>query len=189
MIPVLYYYLIASLPELKMDEPPAVSLEQFRVQCQGILDENGMHDLNLVLAGETTGIRSAQAAQWLAADTQLRNAVARLRAAHLNIDSIPFIKDHSGASMYIEAAVRDAFARDNPLERELALDKCRWFILDELSFADRFGLGGVLAFGVKLQIVERWCAYDEAAGREGFDKFVVDNIEAQGFPTVVENSA
>jgi hypothetical protein len=186
---VLYYYLIASLPELKMDEPPGVSLEQFIFRCQGILDQSAMHDLNKVLTRDTNGIRSAQAAQWLAADTQLRNAVARMRAAHLNIDAIGFIKDHSGARMYIESAVRDAFARDNPLERELALDKCRWFILDELAFADRFGLGAVIAFGVKLQIVERWCGYNAAAGREGFDKFILNNLEAQGFPTVVENSA
>jgi len=185
---MLYYYLISSLPELKMDEPPVVSLEQFKFQCQGILDERGMHDLNKVLAGDTTDIRSPQAAQWLAADTQLRNAVVRMRAAHLNIDAIGFIKDHVGAKMVIESAVRDAYTRDNPLDRDLALDKCRWFILDELAFADRFGLGAVIAFGVKLQIVERVCAYNATAGREGVDKFIFDNLEAQGFPTVVETS-
>lgn len=185
---MLYYYLISSLPELKMDEPPVMSLEQFTFRCQGILDESGMRDLNKVLAGDTTDIHSPQAAQWLAADTQLRNAVARMRAAHLNIDSIGFIKDHAGARMVVESAVRDAYARANPLDRELVLDKCRWFILEELAFADRFGLGAVIAYGARLQIVERWCAYDATAGREGFDKFVFDNIEAQGFPTVVETS-
>lgn len=189
MIPVRYYYLIAGLPELKMDEPPPVSLEQFIFQCQGILDEAGMHDLGKVLAGDMEGIRSTQAAQWLAADTQLRNAVSRTRAAHLNIDAISFIRDHTGARMDIETAVRDAYARDNPLERELSLDKCRWLILEELALSDRFGLGTVIAYGARLQIVERWNVYDEETGREEFDKFVFDNLEAQGFPTVVETNA
>lgn len=184
-----YYYLISSLPELKMDEPPVVSQEQFRFQCQGILDEDGMHDLDKVLTGDNSDIRSPQAAQWLAADTQLRNAVARTRAARLNIDAIGFIKDHTGARMDIELAVRDAYSRDNPLERELALDKCRWFILDELALADRFGLGAVIAYGARLQIVERWNGYNETAGREGFEKFISDNLQAQGFPAVVEASA
>ena len=171
-----------------MDEPPPISLEQFRFQCQGMLDDDGLHDLDNVLAGESAGIRSTAAMQWLGADTQLRNAVARVRATHLNIEAIGFIRDHAGARMYIESAVRDAYARDNPLERERVLDKCRWFILDELSLSDRFGIGALIAYAARLQIVERWHGYDETAGREGFDKFVSANLEAQGFPTVVETT-
>ena len=91
--------------------------------------------------------------------------------------------------MYIETAVRDAFTRDNPLECELVLDRCRWFILDEIAFADRFGFGAVLTFGVKLQIVQRWQGYSEEKGREEFDNFVIGNLEAQGFPDVIENNA
>lgn len=186
---MLYYYLISSFPELNIDEPPGVTLEQFLFNCQGILDVKDLNDLNKVLAGDATGVQSPGAVQWLAADAQLRNAVARLRAAHLNIDAIAYLKDHEGARMYIETVVRDAFTRDNPQERELALDKCRWSILDEIAFEDRFGFGAVLAFGVKLQIVERWQGYSKDKGREEFDKFVFRNLEAQGFPAVIENSA
>lgn len=186
---MLYYYLISSFPELKIDEPPGLTLEQFLFLCQGILDVKDLADLNNVLAGDSTGIQSPCALQWLAADTQLRNAVARLRAAHLNIDAISYLKDQAGARMYIETAVRDAFTRENPLERELSLDKCRWFILDEIALEDRFGFGSVVAFGVKLQIVERWQGYSDDKGREEFDKFVFGNLEAQGFPSVTEDAA
>ena len=184
-----YYYLIASLPELNIDEPAGINLEQFLFQCQGILDTTDFNDLNKVIAGEPTGILSPWAARWLDADTQLRNAVARMRAAQLNIDAISYLREHIGARMDIETAVRDAFARDNPLERELALDKCRWAILDEMAFEDRFGFGAVVAFSVKLGIVERWQKSDAEQGREAFDKFVLDSLAAQDFPTVIENPA
>ena len=184
-----YYYLIASLPELDIDEPPGVTVEQFLFQCQGLLDPADFNDLNKVIAGDPVGVRSHWAAGWLAADTQLRNAVARMRAAQLNIDAINYLRDHVGARMDIETAVRDAFARDNPLERELVLDKCRWAILDEMAFADRFGFGAIIAFSVKLGIVERWQSCNVETGREAFDKFVLDSLEAQDFPTVIENPA
>lgn len=185
---MLYYYLISSFPQLNLDDPPGITLEKFLFQCQGILDVKDLNDLNKVLTGDATGVQSPHAIQWLAADTQLRNAIARIRAAHLNIDAITYLKDHINASMYVETAVRDAFTRDNPLERELVLEKCRWFILDEITFEDRFGFAAVLAFGVKLQIVERRQGYSDDKGREEFDNFVFGNLEAQGFPAVIENS-
>lgn len=184
-----YYYLIASLPELNIGEPPGTTLEQFLFRCQGILDTTDFNDLNKVIAGDPAGVLSPWAARWLAADTQLRNAVARMRAAQLNIDAISYLREHIGARMDIETAVRDAFSRDNPLERELALDKCRWTILDEMAFADRFGFGAVVAFSVKLGIVERWQNCNAEQGREAFDKFVLDNLAAQDFPTEIETSA
>ena len=122
---MLYYYLISSFPELKIDEPPGLTLEQFLFNCQGILEVEDLNDLNKVLAGDSSGVQSPRAVQWLAADAQLRNAVARVRAAHLNIDAINYLKDHAGARMYIETAVRDAFTRDNPLEREARCAEAR----------------------------------------------------------------
>ena len=53
---------------------------------------------------------------------------------------------------------------DDPLERELALDRLRWTLLDELAVSQAFGFQAVLAYGLKLRLAEKWAAMDEAEG-------------------------
>jgi hypothetical protein len=53
---------------------------------------------------------------------------------------------------------------DDPLDRELALDRLRWTLLDELAVAAPFGLQAVLAYGLKLRLAEKWAAMDETEG-------------------------
>ena len=54
---------------------------------------------------------------------------------------------------------------EDPLERELALDRHRWALLDEMAAAPPFGVQAVFAYALKLRIVEKWAALsDEAEG-------------------------
>lgn len=114
---------------------------------------------------------NAFAAAWAARETQLRNAVARFRAARLSVDSQAFQRDHAGFDVGLAQVVTDALAQNTPLEREQALDRGRWRIADELALADPFGLGTVLAFAVKLRIAERWAGLTEAAGQRKVEDF------------------
>lgn len=58
------------------------------------------------------------------------------------------------------------------LGRERALDDFYWKAADELTVLDVFDLDVILAFVVKLKLVERWLRLDEATGRELFRKLV-----------------
>ena len=173
-----YFYLVASLPALALGEPPPVTAEAFQFSCTGVLAEPELRELECVLGGRAGEGESNFARKWFGADAQLRNATARLRGARLNVEARAYTKDHPGFSAYIEKSAADAFAKGNPLERELALDRCRWQILDELTLENPFGLEAVLAFAVKLQIAARWARMTDQAGQARVEE-LVNKMEAQ----------
>jgi hypothetical protein len=72
----------------------------------------------------------------------------------------------------VEKAVTDAFAKPNPLERELTLDRCRWQLADDLALRAAFGLSAVLAYAVKLQIAARWAGLKDEPGRQRVEELV-----------------
>jgi uncharacterized protein YlaN (UPF0358 family) len=61
---------------------------------------------------------------------------------------------------------------DNVQEREKAIDELRWKYLDEVTFFEYFTIEKVLAFTIKLGMVERWLGIDKDHGNEMFKKLL-----------------
>lgn len=171
-----YPYLVASLPTLSLEAPPPFTPEEFRFQCQGVLSGADLAELDLVLAGRAEQGRTAFARAWAAADAQIRNAVARTRAAKLGVEAKEYLRAHPGYVVWLDREVAAALSRANPQVRELELDAARWTFVDNLARADAFGLPAVLAFAVKLMLVSRWATMDETVGRERLEE-LVDQLE------------
>jgi hypothetical protein len=162
---VSFYYFVASLPALTLAAPPPQSFAAFRAEVARLLPPSVGRELDAVVAGGAPGAGSGFASAWHDHEVQLRNAVARARALRRNEEVAPFLKPCRGFSLAIEQAVGEAYGKPNPLERELALDQIRWSSADELARTEAFGLEAVLAYGVKLKMVERWAALSDEAGR------------------------
>ena len=128
-----YYYLVASLPVLALGEPAPCTAAEFRARCEGVLSPVDARELRGLLEGRAGEAQSAFARGWFAADTQLRNAAARLRATPMAVEAKGFLREHPGFTAALEKAVVDAFAKPHPGERELELDRCRWLVADELA--------------------------------------------------------
>jgi hypothetical protein len=177
---MIYYYLAASLPTLVLGDPPPVSMEVFLVSSATVLSPQDQVELDLLLAGRAAEGSSRFARQWQAVDTQLRNAVARLRGQRLGQDVKAYLHEHEGYDVSLQKGVTDAFTKPNPLERELALDRCRWSRLDDLAGQAPFGLSAILAFAVKLQITERWTTLLEDVGKERVEALLESNLRNEG---------
>ena len=167
-----YTYLVASLPALSLEAPPPFSPDEFRFACQGVLSDEDLAELDLLLAGRAAEGRTAFSQAWAAADAQIRNSTAKARAAKLGVEANGFLRSHSGYAVWLDKDVSDALAKANPLAREAGLDAARWKFVEELAQADPFGRPAVLAFAVKLMLAARWAALDEAAGRERLEDLV-----------------
>ena len=141
----MYYYLVASLPTLVFGDPPPFPPETYVGRCADFLKPGDHRELALVLAGRASEGATGFARQWFAADTQLRNAVARQRAVRWNVEAGSSQKSHPGFSVCAEKTVTDAFAKPTPLEREMELDRFRWELLDDLAREQPFGLPAVIA--------------------------------------------
>lgn len=160
-----FYYFVASLPALKLGEPAPMGLAEFRAEAARLLPPAAVAELGSLLGGDRAAVRSSMATRWFDAETQLRNAVATVRAARRGVEVGPHLRPHGGFSARLEQVVAEAYGKPNPLEREMALDGQRWSMADELARATPFGLEAVLAYGLKLQLVERWAALQDEAGR------------------------
>ena len=176
-----YYFLISSLPGISLDSKPPISLDQLRAACIDQLSAGDLQALETILE---PGFSEAQhghpfVAKWHARETQLRNASARFRAAKRQTDAGAYVRPHTGFDVAIEERVDDAFSESTPLAREQALDRIRWQVLDELAGPDPFSAAAVLAYGVKLQIVERWATLDSEAGQARIGTALAGNNGAE----------
>jgi len=159
------FYLIASLPALTFLQKPSITPETFQALCDAQLNApDGLAAALLCRDGAPDGGSANDApahpfvARWLAREIQLRNAVARARAARRKTDAAGSIRPHTGFDVYIEDAVESAFDLPTPLDREQALDRLRWSLLDELAGVEPFAVPVVLAYAAKLRIAQRWAA-------------------------------
>jgi len=164
-----YEYLVASLPMLFPGDPPPFGMAEFLFRCSGVLTPSDLQTIDAVLAGRAGDIDHAAVQEWAAHETQLRNATALARAAVWQTDARPFLHSHAGFDGEVRDGVADAFTKASPMERERALDRCRWRILDDIARRDYFGMGAVIAFVLKLQMVERAAVWTQEAGRAALE--------------------
>ncbi len=172
-----YYYLVASLPPVALGDPPPWTPEDFLFHCQGPLSQEDWRELSLIVEDRAAEGESDFAAWWNALDTQMRNIQARFRAARLHIEARPFMRMHAGYDIAAAQAVTDAMTRTQPLERELALDRSRWNALDDRILGDRFGFEEVMAYALRLRLMERWARLSDEEGLQRVETFITDNVD------------
>ena len=160
-----YYYLVATLPELSFDKPPDMSQEEFLTLCAEHLsprDYKAMEDLLESSPDQAADTGFAKA--WQEKETQLRNAIVKIRAARQQKDAAPFLKETNSVETAATRAAEEAFLKKSPLDRELALDHFRWQQIEELAGLDPFTTKAVLAYGLKFKLATRWADMDREKG-------------------------
>lgn len=179
-----FYYFVASLPMISLTAPPPLTTDAFMADARRLLDRETVAELEALMSGAWDRAGGAFAARWRDAETQLRNALARARAVQQELDPTPYLRPHAGFSVYVEQAVVEAYAKANPLERELSLDRFRWALLEEWARTNPFGRDAVLAYGMKLALAHRWAALSDEKGRARFEATVqaVRGTEPKGQP-------
>ena len=173
-----YYYLIASLPLLRMDEAVPFTLDTFLATNFAQLDPDHARDLERLRDGDLAGCRHPFLQEWRDRETQLRNAVARARGAAGRGSAEKYLGEHAGFDVRTERVVAEAMAMDNPLQRELALDQQRWRLLDDMALTDPFGPGTLFAFAIKLRLAERWASLTVAEGEQTLNNLINSQIES-----------
>lgn len=157
-----YYYLMASLPSLTLDGAVPLDPQGLRTLASEHLEPHDLAEFDAVLHG---GGRSGFARAWLAFDTQVRNGIARARAARLGVDASEFLRPVDGLDLTLNQQVQAAYAQSDPLARERALDGLRWRWLDHAVLGQPFSLDAVLGYALKLQMAARSTTRTDAAGR------------------------
>jgi hypothetical protein len=160
-----YYYFAATLPSLRMDEPPPIPMGSFLASCRQHLSGRDLAALDRLLSDPfDADSTDAYVYAWVNLVRQVRNAVARHRASRLQRDPAPYFRAHEGLDVSVETAVGEAFQKPSPLDREHALDALLWERAGELAGCDPFSRDAVLAYALRLRIAERWSALKDEMG-------------------------
>ncbi|MCF7837198.1 MAG: DUF2764 domain-containing protein [Candidatus Marinimicrobia bacterium] len=164
-----YFYFMASLPTLTPGEPPALDAAEFLRRATGVLAPDDLAGAADLLAGRWDSAPHPFARRWRPLETQLRNAIARTRTAQRPAETAFTPHPHEGFDAALEREAAEALQRKNPLEREQALDRLRWRLVDELVGVERpFSVEAVMAYALRLGWAARQAAWQPAAGREQF---------------------
>lgn len=161
-------YFIASLPMLLPGQAPAIAPESFRAACAAQLEPDLSAAADALLDGRPSAHPWARA--WQDRETILRNAVARRRAARQGADAQATQRPTHGSDARIEHGVAAAFEQPDPLQRERALDRLRWNVLDELQGNQPLAAAVVLAYAVRLRILDRGSRLEAEAGARRLEK-------------------
>ena len=162
------FALLASLPMLKREETPLLSMEELLSSAESFLSAKKAElfkALSLSVKDEAVFPAKSLAAKYVKWEVSFRNSIAKQRAARLGVDPAPYLRDFA-YDTEADRFVREAFAAENPLEREKLLDFGRWTKLEELELGHRFDFDVLCAYKLKLEILLKWKARsaDQAAG-------------------------
>ena len=163
-----YYFTVSSLPYLRLDEAPGLTLDEFHAACEPWVSPQ---DLRLIKAADldptVEGPSSPVLDSWRGWERALRNELVRPRAQRLGWD--PY--EHLQTAPFVYGAAQlaqDALSADNPLEAEQMLMRARWSFLEELEVRHAFDVERLVVYSLKLRLLERRALLDPDGGRERF---------------------
>ncbi|MDD6338504.1 MAG: DUF2764 family protein [Lentisphaeria bacterium] len=194
----LYVSLVASLPLVKMTEPPQMSYGKFISDCTGQIDARNLELLKKLSpvpglppgekpsanpAADDPGAldafiaefpKKSLAREYLLFESSLRHSAMKLRAAKLGSAFATPRPGYTHFDSEADRMVRTAFSAPNPVERERILDTARWNKLDELEVRNhsRFNFDTLCAYAIRLQIAGKWAARTAGDSAAGLDRTV-----------------
>lgn len=169
-------YLMASLPMLELGDVPPLSMAEFRGRCEGVLDEPELAALDALLAGEESDDEFVTAYQ--SREIQMKNVSGKLRAQAWGPDVRFAERSFAGYDVTFAKMIQDAFSKSNPMDKEMDIDRARFWLVDALAGVGEGTVKHVYAYAVKLQICERWARLNEKAGDEAVIKVINANDPA-----------
>jgi len=172
---VSFYYLMAQLPVLIYDQKLPMSSEEFKALALSVLDENDSSFFNLISidpdpekaepsykeATPATGCEFID--NWREWERTFRLNLAKQRAHHLKreLSSIEPPVMPADAALIASKAVSGDYS---PLEAEFLIDKARWNAIVEIAGFEYFSLSHVLAYYLKLLLMERRASFNNEKG-------------------------
>ena len=156
-----YYYLVASLPYLKIDTDSFYSINAFVSECKKWL---GAEDLkNLINTDiDKFDVREEDLQvikDWKEFDLNLRTEIAKAREE----------RKHS-APVKIPSFLKDVFDQETPLLMEKSLAEIRWDFIQQQEAGFYFDINIIILYYMKLQILNRLNMFNTEKGKPIFEK-------------------
>lgn len=182
-----YEYITACLPVLASDASTPVKSEEIVDDIRSQCSSKDLKAVDFLLSAYEDGTlcegfyreavsgRNAFLREWFSFDLNVRNMRTRWLNKSLgrpeNMDCISLGEDMPD-DWDEKGKVMEVLSLKDILERERGLDSVYWDKVSDMTVMDIFNLNVILAFLVKMKIVERWQKLDPETGHKLFRKLV-----------------
>jgi len=159
-----YPFLVAQLPLLFFDSRAPVSMQALaRYAAEWLPAEEGDTLLRLA-AGEWPDHPVIR--DYRQFDVGLRNQLALLRGTRMNRDPEPYLLGSERPDHVTRQVLADCLKDENREHAERMIDSLRWKFIEDRTVMDNFNFTFLVAYFLKLRILERWSLLDEQRGLE-----------------------
>ncbi|MEG1979986.1 MAG: hypothetical protein RR060_04635 [Victivallaceae bacterium] len=170
-----YFYLVSSLVTLSPEVKPLFTSDSFLELCRGQIAES---EWNILAATELIDDGTLKSRlnsdcvlrQYWAWDGSLRNALLDVLAA--DGSGVKYKRVESEFFSETAGIKNEAFAQNNPLEREEFLFTARWNFLDELAQKHQFDFNVLVIYRLKLLLLEQRQKYHHESGVKNLENLV-----------------
>ena len=158
-----YYYLTSSLPLLKFQEKPYITVEEFIAEAKKWLIVGDFAILSQVDINNFTLDEKDVPIVRIYKDFEysIRNELASFRIAKKKNTEYKIRKD-------LTEIIQEDY---NPLEMEVKLLQLRWEFLEQQELSHFFDLDFLIIYYLKLQILKRLFSFDKQKGIEKFQVY------------------
>ena len=184
-----YYFLVSQLPYLIFGQQPPMSSEAFKDLAKPLLSAGDAAFLDLVSLDplpcdeEAPSCGCAFIDSWREWDRTMRLNLAKQRAAKIgrenaNVADAPFLPVEA-----VAAAAKAVASSESPLDGEMLIDRARWNAVEAFQGIDYFGINSILAYQLKLLLLERRELFQEETGFAEYKSIyssIVESISPAG---------
>ncbi len=156
-----YYYLIASLPELRTDGDMPITYDEFLSYCQSNVSDEDYEILKNLTLDSTDGPLVKEWAEFYGMLTKELNYQRSLNLGK----SYSAAYDKDGI---ISQVVSSALAAKNPLDAERILLEYEFDNLDSLVGLHMFDDHVLYGYAIKLKLLERLTSFEQDKGKAEF---------------------
>jgi hypothetical protein len=172
-----YYYAVATLPTLSLEETSYLTIENFLEFMQEQLTEEDYNHLRRATLDppEEFGDMPAAYVTFARFVVALRNALSKERAGELGWELEEHLRlDDRGETGVTEpeamSRAKEALNADNPFRAEEAIVRAQWALLDELEVGRFFNIEKIIIYYLRLQLCERFGNMTVERGMDRFDE-------------------
>lgn len=150
-------------------------MDSFLQQCRTHLTKRDFDLVQKVLNGEECSHPFVKAYNLF--DSMLKLELADMRSRKMELGDSVYRND-GPKEIRISEAVRQALGQDNVLEAEFMLMSLRWKFIDELAAMRTFTIEALLAYALKLKLLQRKSLFTREGGNAEFRR-LFSNIQAE----------
>ncbi|NBK24843.1 MAG: DUF2764 family protein [Spirochaetia bacterium] len=170
-----YYYLVATLPMLRYESQSPFDTDSFLEQCKGQVSDRDYQSIVSALSGRSSSHPFLQ--KWQQFASMVKKELNDQRSKKLDL-SAPKYRNDGEKAFRIGEAVRQALSNENALDAELSLLSLKWDYLDEIAALHYFDVEALLAYALKLQLLQRKGLFTKEEGNAEF-KRLFSNLQSE----------